>query len=238
MSVHITGNSHVVCLRHAGDALAEVGAAAFPLGNGKFESERFSRVESGRVVLDPEQYRTNVERRTGAPTIGADAVWGFLQIGHGARVWRDATWLTHAPAAVAGADLQPVSAQVLTAIIERDQAGLRAFYEDLLACGVRFFAIAAPAPRRDHPALVTRGIRPEVVAEIDRAARRIWRSWLAERGVPLVEAYDASTDADGFLHAHLGATSTPGGEPDRSHANDEYGRLLLPGIAEAVRSLG
>lgn len=232
MSLAVAGNSHVVALA-AGNAEAGVEARIFALGNGRHEPEVFSRTAGGTVSMLVEQYAENLARHTGSATIQPDLTWGLLQVNHHARIYRDDTWLTWEPAAVCSPDRVPLSQGLLEQVMERDQLGVRRFFTDLSATGVDFFAVSAPPPRRDHPA-IRRGVRPEVVRHIDATGRTAWANWLGEHGIHLVAPPQESWAADGFLEQQLAATTNRQGTPDTHHANATYGAAMMRAIADHV----
>jgi hypothetical protein len=129
-----------------------------------------------------------------------------------------------------------VSGGVLEAMVRTDQTGVRTFFLQLLEAGVRFFAISAPPPRRDHPA-VARGVPLETIAHIDGVARAIWRSWLREKSIPLVDSPPEARDGDGFLLPEFSQTQVVNGVRDAHHANSDYGRLLWPEILAHANAL-
>ena len=239
----ITGNSHVIALA---DALSEgqatgrkpesINAKVFPLGNGRFEIDTFSRVETNGdtpgVRFTVETYAASLSHHAGrdriAPVEGER--WGFVLVNHNARIYRQATWLTHEPASIMTARKQPVTQGLVRRVAERDHRGVRTFFEHLQDAGVDFFAISAPPPRLDHPA-VRRGVRREVIAHIDGTARQVWAEWLDDRGIAMVPPPENSTDADGFLLPELASRRIHMGKRDRHHANAKYGARQLGQIA-------
>jgi hypothetical protein len=239
----ITGNSHVIALA---DALAEgrpedrraalTDVRVFPLGNGRFETSTFSRVgadghEAG-VQFTVEPYAASLRRHAGRDSIEPvpGERWGFVLVNHNARIYRQATWLTHEPASIVAAGRQPVTQGVVRRAAERDHEGVRGFFEHLQTAGVDFFAISAPPPRRDHPA-VGWGVRPEVIAHIDRTARQVWSEWLDARGIAMVPPPEGSADADGFLLPELASRRIHKERRDKHHANADYGAQQLRQIA-------
>lgn len=232
MSLHITGNSHVLALA-AGDDRAASRARVFALGNGRHEVDRFSRRTRGGVSLLVEQYAENLTRHTGRPTIEPGHTWGVLQVNHNARVYGHDTWLTHEPAEVAARDTVPVSVALVEEVVVTDQHGVRLFLTDLREAGVDVFAVSAPPPRRDHPALV-RGVRPEVVRHLDTLARRTWSAWLDEEGIDLIDPPASSWAEDGFLLAEHAAVRTRRGGRDAHHANEVYGTLMMRKVLDHV----
>jgi hypothetical protein len=239
----ITGNSHVIALA---DALAEkqpqgrvtdpIEAKVFPLGNGRFETRTFSRVnpdgDGAGVEFTVGPYAASLRRHTDrdaiAPVPGER--WGFVLVNHNARIYRHATWLTHEPASVAAAGKQPVTQGVVRRAAERDHKGVRAFFKHLQTAGVDFFAISAPPPRRDHPA-VGWGVRPEVIAHIDRTARQVWSEWLDAQDIAMVPPPEGSADAEGFLLPELASQRIHKERRDKHHANAAYGAQQLRQIA-------
>ena len=96
----------------------------------------------------------NVEHYTGSPVITPGATWGFLNVNHNVRIYSHEMWRQFRPAELPAIDgLTPVSADLLTAIVERDQRGVRRFFTQLQDAGVDFFAVSAPFPRLDGSAV-------------------------------------------------------------------------------------
>jgi hypothetical protein len=234
MTTYVCGNSHVAALADGAGALADL--TIFPLGNGRHEPTAFSRRAGDSVELVPEQYTRNVERYTGAPVISPGDTWGLLNVNHNVRIYRDDMWHRFRPSALTAADgLTPVSEDLLAAMVLRDQRGVRSFLTQLQDVGVDVFAISAPHPRQDGAA-VRRGIPRDVIAHIDREARRLWREWLGGRGIALVEPPPETVTADGFLESSYGAGPGPNGGADPHHANAAYGALMLARIRAHLAS--
>lgn len=227
MSVYVCGNSHVAALA----ASAGPDVTVFPFGNGRHERERFSRLGDGVVHLTPQQYADNVARFTGHDALTRDHTWGLLMVNHNARIYRSPMWLRHAPWQVARPRQRPVSDDLLRTMIERDQAGVRLLFEDLQAAGIDCFAISAPHPRRDGAA-VGKGIRPAVIAHIDRVARTVWQEWLDERGIALVTPPPETVNQAGMLRDRFAQATLGDGRADPHHANEEYGALMVQRIRE------
>ena len=229
MTSFLCGNSHIVALAEADGTPSDL--TVFPLGNGRHERRKyFSKLTGGGVGFVPPQYSENVEHYTGSPVITPGATWGFLNVNHNVRIYNNDMWRKFRPSELPTIDGQtPVSADLLTAIVERDQWGVRRFFTQLQDAGVDFFAVSAPFPRQDGAA-VRRGIPRDVIAHIDTLARRVWSDWLGERGIALVEPPPETATPKGFLKRPYGAGLASGGERDPHHANADYGALMLARI--------
>lgn len=233
----VTGNSHVLALARASRPAGTEDAVVYAWGNGRHEIDPFSRVDGDAVALTVPQYATATERHTGHPRLRSDRRWAVLGPGHAARVFRDPTWRTHAPAALALPGVEPVSDGVLTLLLERDHRGLRQLYRDALAAGLSVVALSGPPPRRDHRAIQD-GTPAAVVAHLDARSYRLWEAWLVAEGVPLVPRPAGTCDEDGFLLPELAARTTPRGTPDHHHANETYGALALTELARVLGPVG
>jgi hypothetical protein len=229
MTVFIAGNSHVGELV-GGNAAVGVDATIFSFGSARHETDVFSERRGDAVGFLVEEYETAVRKNTSRDVIAAGTRWGFLQVNHNVRIYRHGTWLTYEPAAIARPGTIPVSHAALVAMIERDQRGVRRFFEQLKAAGVDFFAISAPPPRSDHRA-IKRGVRPETILHIDRVAREVWSAFLADLGVETVQPPAESWTDEGFLDPRFNHHLAH----DRHHANDDYGALMMARIAEHLR---
>jgi hypothetical protein len=234
MTTYLCGNSHIVALAKAEGTASDL--TIFPLGNGRHERwKTFSRREGDGVAFLPDQYSENVEHYTGSPVITPGATWGFLNVNHNVRIYTNEMWLQFRPAALPAVDgFTPVSADLLTAIVERDQWGVRRFFTQLQDAGVDFFAVSAPFPRLDGAA-VRRGIPRKVIRHIDKVARRMWSGWLGERGIALVEPPPETANPGGFLQRPYGAGRASGEPRDPHHANAAYGALMLERVRDHLK---
>lgn len=237
MTVWLCGNSHVGALQrglaaHGGD---EVPLRIFPFGNGIWETEEFSTVSAGRVILTRPEYAENVEKHTGKRHFDHGDVWGLCLGTHNARIYRLDFWSGAAPSGIARGDARPISNGVLDAMILRDQRHIRTFMTRLKEQSVPFFVVSCPPPRQDHPCF-RQGIRRETVAYIDRRSRTLFRDWLAGRRVGFVDIPPDAVTADGFLKPAYNAPDRPDGAKDPHHANGDYGRLMIRRIIDYIRT--
>jgi hypothetical protein len=242
MTVFLCGNSQLAALAEgvaegrdpaagpAGGAVVDGELTIFPLGNGKHEPTAFSRLTPAGVVFEPRQYAANLQRYAGRTAIAPGDTWGFLTINHNVRIYRDPMWKTYVPSAL---DLPgtPVTDDLLATIVARDHAGVRGLFAQLQEAGVDFFAVSAPHPRQDGTA-VRNGVPRPVIAYLDALSRSLWRSWLGERGIGLVEPPPSTVTPDGFLDAAYGAGPDSDGRLDPHHANAAYGALMLARVRE------
>ncbi|WP_253869751.1 hypothetical protein [Promicromonospora umidemergens] len=204
------------------------------LGSGKIEPYVFSRVADGRVAPIDQNYRSQFHRLSGAPHVSPERLWGFCNINNNSRIFRKPMWQEYAPSHLAHPGASPLSYDVVRAIVERDHHGVRVFFEQLKQVGVEFFAISAPAPRRDHPAARTEYGR-DLALYIDALARELWHEWLDERGIAVIEPPAQTIDDDGFLREdlhHVRATQPP----DFTHGNAAYGRMVIAEITQHVNA--
>ncbi len=232
MTSFLCGNSHIAALAEAAGTTSDL--TVFPLGNGRRERwKQFSRRAGGSVAFVPSQYTKNVELYTGSPVISPGATWGFLNVNHNVRIYGHEMWRRFRPSELPAIDgLTPVSADLLSTIVERDQWGVRRFFTQLQGAGVDFFAVSAPFPRQDGSAIRREGIHRDVIAHIDTVARRMWSDWLGERGIALVEPPPETVTAGGFLKKKYGAGRAVGERRDPLHANAEYGALMLTRVRD------
>jgi len=228
MTVWICGNSHTAALKRGLSQLQKNGLEidVFPLGNGKWEKTPFSVTRENIVEATNSQYRKNLQRFTGATNFRADCVWGLCMGTHNARIYRDEFWAGAEPAAIARPGVRPISDGVLDSIVEADQFHIRDFILRLKNGGVKCFVVSCPPPRLDHSCL-TKGVRSETVAYIDRCARASLQGWLIEHGVDFIAPPAETMTDDGFLKAEYAATLTQSGRKDPHHANKAYGALLM-----------
>jgi hypothetical protein len=204
-------------------------------GSGKIETEVFSKVVDGKVTLVDPAYRQQFRRLSGTPFVSPEHLWGFCNINNNSRIFRRPMWQKYAPTHLTHPGASPLSYDVVRAIVEHDHHGVRVFFKQLKEVGVEFFAISAPAPRRDHPTARTRYGR-DLALYIDALSRDIWHEWLDERGIAVIEPPAATVDGDGFLRAdlHHVRDTLP---PDVSHGNAAYGRMLVTEITRHVTSV-
>lgn len=249
----IAGNSHVIALV---DGLAEPsrdplgtpgprfadGAKRWAVENttlaftrlvsGAVETEVFSEVFDGRVRLRDPKLRRTFRADSGTYHITPDRLWGFCNVNNNGRIFREPMWQEHAPSHLAHGRFAPLTDDVVRAIVERYHHGVRVFFEQLRQAGVDFFAVSAPAPRRDHPAARTEAGR-EITHYVDSFSRSVWREWLHERDIPLIEPPSETVADDGFLREDLHHVKTTR-PPDVSHGNARYGKLVVAEIARHV----
>ncbi|MFC2966826.1 hypothetical protein [Acidimangrovimonas pyrenivorans] len=247
MKLFIGGNSHTPALKYGLDALGQ-GAHEIhvgPFGTAAKVVKPFSAIRKGVVEFTLPEYAANLERFTGKRHFDPADLWGICMGTHFARIYRNPFWKEAAPAALAGPGRRPasrpasrpVSRAVLDAMIRNDQRHVRALLSQLKKTGVRFFVIECPPPRREWS---TREpcIPVDVLAAVDGAARKQFRAWLARRDLPLVENPPEVVGPDGLLKdAYAKQVVLSDGQPDRLHANAEYGRLMMERIVAQIESM-
>lgn len=204
-------------------------------GSGKIETEVFSKVVDGKVTLVDPTYRQQFRRLSGTPFVSPEHLWGFCNINNNSRIFRRPMWQKYAPTHLMHPGASPLSYDVVRAVVEHDHHGVRVFFKQLKKVGVEFFAISAPAPRRDHPTARTQYGR-DLALYIDALSRDIWHEWLDERGITVIEPPAQTVDEDGFLREdlHHVRDTLP---PDVSHGNAAYGRMLVTEITRHVNSV-
>lgn len=232
MTLYICGNSHTRALK-AGLSLvqaeqdADMDMVVFPLGPSSHEQNPFSEIDSGRVVLKDNRYRKKLKQFFGFTNFSPDHQWGICMGNQYARLYGHETWHEFCPAWMGEAGKAPVSEALFERMVAEDQAHCRAFFDQLLETGVRFFFIEAPFPLMTHPAIAEVGIDPKVVKAVDAKARSVTAHWLGARGVPIVSTPPETADDNGFL-----LTSFAKGGNDPYHGNQFYGRLMMERILE------
>lgn|GEM_PF-2172421 len=239
MTIYICGNSHMAVLasEFKREDYKDLRISAFCLGNGKFEATPFSARRGRRTIFLIEEYAQNLTKYTGRAAISKRAIWGFCNINHNARIYRDPMWLRYEPAIIAKPGMQAVSDNVLNEFICRDATNIQRFFEQIKACGIETFAISAPFPREDHPCIKA-GVRKDVVNYIDHAARQMWTRWLAENGIPYIAPPEETGTKHGFLKTEYNAPPLRTGVPDHHHAGPAYGALMCRRIADFVGKSG
>ncbi|GAA4692275.1 hypothetical protein APR04_002051 [Promicromonospora umidemergens] len=258
MTAYIAGNSHVICLAEAARRSVAGGARHlsakgisprhFTVGDAgifftgitkdTLTPNMFGAVDRGSLKFTDQRFQQDLAGWTGETTVPATSPWGICNVANTSRrLYRDATWLTFAPTHLARAGLTPVTDDAIRAMLERDHRGARKLYERLAFLGVPTFAISGPPLRRDHPAIAEDGYRAELLQHLDSLAREVWRDWLVNRGLALIEPPIGTADADGFLRPEF-ENVREAGAADRIHANELYGDLMVARIAEHVARIG
>lgn len=250
----IAGNSHLISMllaresslatprtRWVGDGeekrwtVDDTTLAFARFGSGKIETEVFSKVVDGKVTLVDPAYRKQFRKLSGTPFVSPEHLWGFCNINNNSRIFRRPMWQKYAPTHLAHPGTSPLSYDVVRAVVEHDHHGVRVFFKQLKKVGVEFFAISAPAPRRDHPTARTQYGR-DLALYLDALSRDIWREWLGERGITVIEPPARTVDEEGFLREELHHVrdTLP---PDVSHGNAAYGRMLVAEITQHVNTV-
>jgi hypothetical protein len=256
-TAYIAGNSHVICLFGAtrraaagsGRRLAARtvaprhfdvdGSGIFFTGITKdlFTPHVFADVRQGVLRFAHEGFRKDLAEWSGTDTVSAASPWGICNVGNSSRaIYRDEVWRSFAPSHLAEGSLTPLTDDVIKSILAKDHQGKRGFYERLIALGLPAFAISGPPPRHDHPAISGDGYAPDLLLHLDGLARQVWRDWLGQRGISIVEPPVEAVGADGFLLPELRNVRTDG-VTDLIHANEAYGELMVNRIAEHVASM-
>jgi len=224
----ILGDSHTKALSDALAAEPPVEGLQIeckPICSGVAFRSRFHEVgPQGVTFVDP-RHRERLAMLSGSPVFvsSPDVTYGLVMGFHTAAICRNRTWTRHAPAGVATRlGLQAVSTQVIREISLHEKRNVFAFFDDLKAAGVRFFAISAPQPRRSHPCL-RQGIGEATLLAVDRLVREICAEKLQADGIAACLPPREAEDGDGFLLPKYEQRQ----EGDDHHANAAYGAIML-----------
>lgn len=239
MTIIIVGNSHVGALHRGASqidgALDKLKIA--PFGGGKHQRTAFSVEKKGRVEFSDKYSRHILQDLTGRAYFDPEDVWGICMGTHNSPIYRDAFWRTAVPPGVPGPKKRPLSSAVLNEIILQHQVHILTFLKQLKQNGLRVFVVSSPNPRRDSTA-ANRGISLATIQTIDRAARRSFEEWLRAMDIPIINPPAETVDADGFLKDEFAQHVSPTGKPDGSHANADYGKLMVAKVLAELRALG
>lgn len=231
MTLHICGNSQVRALRGAIEEMKTEGldtdTIVFPLGTADNETQAFSMVENGRVVMTNRRFRNKLKQYFGFSAFERGQRWGLCIGDHHARIFHNPTWQTAAPSWMNLKDMTPISEALFERIFEQDQKHIHAFIDQVLEVGVQPFVISAPWPVRPDPELTGIHNAPEIMKAVDTRARVLFAQWLAERGIEIVTPPVEAADQDGMLKPEYTKASD-----DPYHANFAYGRLMIKKILE------
>lgn len=241
MTVFIGGNSHCGAIRQG---LARVEGADQRLtvdafGSNTMETLPFSAIRGGRVEFVADCHVTNLQAFSGKSHFDPADVWGICAGTHYNRVLRAPQWRgLAAPSAIAGPRQRPISAAMLDAMLEADQAQVCRFLTQLKTTGVPVFAVACAPVRRDgYPA--DRGVPLGVTHAIATRAQAQFLTFLKAQGIAFVAPPPEAIDAEGFLlPAFCQMTIAELGTPDLVHANPEYGALMVRRILDHVAAMG
>lgn len=228
MKFVITGDSHTKSLSDAFEAApprTDIEITCKPVCSGAAFREPFHEVTREGVRFTDAAYQKRLEILSGSRHFVAspDMRYGLMMGFHTAGIYRDPTWVRHAPSGLAAKlGLQAVSSQVIRAIGLDRQRNVLAFFEALKAAGVNFFAMSAPPPRRSHPCL-RRGISAATLLTVDKLARTACADRLREAGIPILLPPEQTIDPEGFLLPPYEQKE----KGDHHHANVTYGAIML-----------
>jgi hypothetical protein len=234
MSIRIFGDSHVGALLRAwraGTAEYDLALARIGAAHHIHKAPAFYEEREGKVYVTKARIAEGLGAMIGRDYMQAgDALYGLIMGTPLARIIRGTSWQSFAPWRIAAeCGLQPLSSGLLESYFANELQYVLGFFDALHRCGVRFFVLAGPPPRRNHPAM-KRGTSPKVVLEVARMYGEYFRRQLSLRGYPLIEPPAGMTDHDGFLKAEFESRA----KGDHSHANTAYGKLYLAKVfAEA-----
>lgn len=236
MKINIIGNSHVVAIDIGHQSLSEemdLQAITVSGVSATFEQEVFSFETASGVGISSKTLASRVKAITGEDCIrkDEDRLWG-LSMGHSPFMLRNPVWRRHVPYHLKPANQRelPISSAVYEQIIVEQHKNVLSFFEQLKRCGVGFFVIASPFPRRNISLVQSGRMSPALAVDIDRNSRRILQDWLQKRGIAFLDAPPQTSDADGFMLPQFCAGPRSDGSDDPHHANGEYGELVIKQI--------
>ena len=239
MRTFVIGNSHTVALKQGLRRLRlDSELHIFPLGSGVHERSAFSEVRGPGVVFLNEDFWTNFRQHAELDAIDQRHRWGICMGTHNARVYRDRFWAESEPETLARPGKRPVSRDLLDSIILADQRYIREFIANIRKVGAECFVVSCPPPREDFATGNAAGIRPEVIKHVDDRARELFRGWLAEQGIDIVEPPEGVTTGEGFLHPDYCAPDKADGRKDPHHGNAAYGALMIQRILSYLQQKG
>ncbi len=238
MKLLFIGDSHVAALATAHGDLTARGQwpadleVSFPWGGsgGEWRAPLVEMTGDGCKVINPglkQLFGTDLITKAHV----ADVILCICATSHSLRVWRDQTWVRHAPLSLARTEL-PVSDGVLERIVLDDQDHALTLVAAFAKLGARMVAIEGPRPFAIHKAMTVRGIRRDIVLHIDRFYRRAAAAKLKALGIPLVAVPLECLDADGFMKPELKHMRVS----DQHHGNAAFGAIMMKRVAEAVRA--
>ncbi|HIP23507.1 MAG TPA: hypothetical protein EYG79_07950 [Rhodobacteraceae bacterium] len=240
MKVIICGNSHIVAIRKAYNALESDHPTLkiFPLGGANSDDTNFSSLRENGVAFDLSLYSGLLEKFTGDNLIDDSGIWGFSIGSHFSRIYSTALLRHYQPSSVAEAGARPMSRGVIEAIIRGNQQYVFQFFSNLQQKNIRFFVILAPPPPANYNVFEKKGIKREAIARFDRVARSSFKSKLAEMGVEFLDVPEKTCDEDGLLLPAYKLDKWHDGKPDPHHANQEYGALVVDQIFKHIEQYG
>ncbi len=233
MKTLITGDSHVAALKQGFDLLDQAGQipdyvdlTIEPLAGGALLAIPFFRDMGDHVEIVDSRFRY-----ARFPVSTDPDVYGFCAPLHTSRIWRQPCWNKFAPHQIAVDGEIPLSSQMLKRIILGDQRYILGLIDVILRLGKRVFAIEAPRPFRQHPALEK--TRAAVIIHLDNEYRRIMRTELGARSVPVVALPPEVYDAEGFMYDRFlgGKLVHP------HHGNADFGALMTGEILKYLQSV-
>lgn len=186
---------------------------------------RFFEVRDGRLWMDADKIRDPLKAARYVEQIGNPLPTGtrlLVRMGTASAVfYGNQMWRTYSVAATGGK--QHVSAQVVDAMVQGQEAEVLRFVEAARDCGQLEAVIEAPAPQLRHQAV--RWLGAEQVLWLDERYRRPMRHWCRENGVRLIVA-DETIGDNGFLRkAYYG--------DNWSHANQRWGAAVIANLLAA-----
>lgn len=228
--VRLLGDSHVGALVEAarrdprGAELIAIGANAQHFRNYQFFAEDKDGVSLKGVLGE------RLKARTGTSSMASGTAW-VLQCGtHCAHFFRRPTWQDYSLVGCSGSiDSHLLSPALLDEMIDADTQRFFSFIEALTRCGVSITVAAAPPPRLDHAALSDAETADTRKAVALRFQQRVLERIRSLR-LPVVPAPSAAVDPDGFLRPEFWSPRAG----DQTHANAEYGALMLGQILQAL----
>lgn len=231
MNVLITGGSHTGALnlghkRILSEKKLDTKFSIVPLGGGITLAGRFFEVRDNQIdIIDP-RYRRNLAQIPPA-NFSCDAI-GFCTVLYSRPIWYYKDWSKYAVSQVPG-DRIPVSRAMLSRLIHDDAKNVIEFLDALKILGLNPFVIEGPRPFRHNREIVTVG-KSEVII-IDNSYRELVSQILHEKNIPIVHLPKYTYDEDGFMLESYRSERSD----DKTHANGEFGRLMLEEIVDFVQ---
>lgn len=242
MKLAIVGDSHVVALgeglramRAAGEVSAE-NVLVSKLYSGPTSLKPFFTFEDRTICFTDRVLGLRLAQVTGRDTLSeADRGTVFaVSMGLMTTIFtRLSDWDRFVPWQFADSEKSAVSTGTIEAIARDHNRYAVEFYRALLSLGLSCIAIAAPPPRIDEAARAR--MAPQLLVEIDAIARRVVAHELGALGVSIVRpspAVYAEGENSGLLRPELARYQGD----DTHHANQQYGRLMLPRVLDAART--
>lgn len=229
-NVIIFGSSHTTALKKGYSELAQKNdrnVEILPMMPARYEEMRFSGIRRKTVVPLIPVLQERLESRTGLTSFDKNFIWGVCMGTFTTRIYNQrGFWVSAEPSAIAEQGKRPISDGIIKTIIERSQKHVRIFAEQMNKTGGRLFVISGPHPRSDHDCILS-GVRRETVRYIDCTARRMFENWLQDQEIDFISPPPATFTEDGFLKVEFNAPPLKTGIKDQTHANDEYGELMM-----------